>query len=66
MNYRLHTTIIHHIMSELCTSFTGDILYIGICIDSNNLLSDCTNTKKTGSRNFPKNVIVEDLGLIDM
>jgi len=53
-------------MSELCSSFTGDILYIGICIGSNNLLSDCTNTKKTGSRTFPKNVIVEELGLIDM
>lgn len=66
MDYRLHSTITDHIMSELCSSFTGDILYIGICIGSNNLLSDCTNTKKTGSRNFPKDVIVEELGLIDM
>lgn len=65
MDYRLHTAITH-IMSEVCSSFTGDILYIGICIGSNNLLPDCTNTKKTGSRNFPKNVIVEELGLIDM
>jgi len=66
MDYRLHTTITHYIMSELCSSFTGDTLYIAICIGSNNLLSDCTNTKKTGSRNFPKNVIVVELGLIDM
>ena len=66
MDYRLCATITHHIMSELCSSCTGDILCIGICIGSNNLLSDCTNTKKTGSRNFPKNLIVEELGLIDM
>lgn len=47
------TTLIHRYIHRMCTG-------------SDALLYDCTNIKKTESINFPKNVNVEELGLIDM